>query len=436
MKVAYFDCFAGAAGDMICGALIEAGVSIEYLRSSIAAFEMKELKELALEKVTRCGISATKFTPVLETHHHHHHHGHDSDHKHKHEHKHEHSHEHKHEHNHGHSHKHHHHHEHRNLSTITELIKSNDKLPDKVKADSIAIFELLAQAEAKAHGVDIDSVHFHEVGAVDSIVDIVCACLCIDYLGIEKVYSSKLTLGSGHVHCAHGVVCVPAPATLALIHGIPTQPGLIEKELLTPTAAAILKYYSSSFGAMPQMIISATGYGAGSLDPSEFANATRVVIGEMDEKESYERDSIDILECNIDDATGEMIADSVECLKDISGVLDISYHAITMKNARNAIKLSVMATTTESEKIADKILATGLTLGVRKYRAERKKLYREFVNVQTDYGNIKVKLGRLGGADGKIVFVKAEYRDAKEVARKNQRTTREIAALAESLALK
>ncbi len=421
MKVAYFDCFAGAAGDMICGALIEAGASIEYLRSSIAAFEIKELKELSLEKVIRCGISATKFTPVLETHHHHH--DHDSDHKHKHE------------HNHDHNHKHHHHHEHRNLSTIKELIKSNDKLPDKVKADSIAIFELLAQAEAKAHGVDIDSVHFHEVGAVDSITDIVCACLCIDYLGIEKIYSSKLTLGSGHVHCAHGVVCVPAPATLAIIHGIPTQPGLIEKELLTPTAAAILKYYSSSFGAMPQMTISATGYGAGSLDPSEFANATRVVIGEIDDQESYEQDSIDMLECNIDDATGEIIADSVEYLKDISGVLDVSYQAITMKNARAAIKLSIMAATKDSEKIADKILATGLTLGVRKYRAERKKLYREFVKVKTVYGDINVKIGRIGGAEGKIVFLKAEHRDAKEAAKKSQRTTREIAALAESLAI-
>lgn len=423
MKIAYFDCFAGAAGDMICGALIEAGADIEYLRSSIAAFNIDELKELRVEKVTRCGIAATKFTPVLETHHHHDTHGH------------EHTHQHKHSHEHKHEHKHHHHHEHRSLSAIIELIESNDKLPKKVKTDSIAIFELLAKAESKAHGVDIEAVHFHEVGAVDSITDIVCACLCIDYLGIEKVFSSKLTIGSGHVHCAHGVVSVPAPATLALIHDIPTQPGLIEKELLTPTAAAILRYYSSSFGVLPQMKISASGYGAGTLDPSEFTNATRVIIGDLAQEDSSEHDSIAMLECNIDDATGEMIADSIESLRDVSGVLDISYHAITMKNARAAIKLSVMTTTEDSAKVADKILSTGLTLGVRKQTLERKKLLREFVEVKTIYGNINVKIGRLGGKEGKIVFVKAEYKDAKKAAQENQKTTREVAALAESLAI-
>jgi len=388
MKIAYIDCFAGAAGDMICGALIDAGVDIKHLRESISQFDLEELKELKVEAVIRGGIGATKFTPIAKKTH-----------------------------------------THRHLSCIKKLIESNDKLSQKVKKDAIAIFQLIAEVEAKAHSTTIEKVHFHEVGAADSIADVVCVCLGFEFLGIEKISASRLSLGGGSVKCDHGIISVPAPATAELVKGMPTCGGPIEKELLTPTAAAIIKHFVSSFGLLPEMKISSCGYGAGTLEVSEFSNATRIIIGE--DCATPDLDTIALIECNIDDITGENMGDAVLELQNLDGVLDVSQNSILMKNNRMGAKLSIMAKPSCADAIIEAIFRLGITLGVQRNLIQRSKLCREFIEVDTEFGKIAVKIGKLGSD---ILFLKAEYSDCKKAAQAENITIREVAARAETLA--
>lgn len=284
MRIAYFDCFSGASGDMILGALVDAGLSLEHLKEELDKLGLCHY-EIGARKVLKRGLGGTQMTIDLDEGHHH-----EEDHHHEEGHHHEaghHSHHHHHNHNHGHhghgghhcreSH-HQHHHEHRNLHDIQRLIEAST-LEAAVKEKSLQIFTRLAEAEAQVHRTGIDQIHFHEVGALDAIIDIVGAVVGFKNLGVEKLYCSPLHVGSGTVECAHGTLPVPAPATLELIKGKPVYSTGVQGELLTPTGAAILTTMAAEFGPMPAMTVKTTGYGAGTLDPP-VPNLLRLSIGE------------------------------------------------------------------------------------------------------------------------------------------------------------
>lgn len=271
MRTLYYDCFCGISGDMNLGAMIDLGVDPEFLRAELAKLPMADEFELVIQKAVKKGIEGTKAdVRLLKDHGHHHDHHHGHDHKHDHGHKHEHHH-HEHKHKHGHD-----HHEHRNLSAIEAMINSST-LCDKVKALSLKIFMEVAQAEAKVHGKPLQEVHFHEVGAVDSIVDIVGAAICFEALGVDRVVSSPVQLGGGFVKCDHGMMPVPAPATAEILKGVPVKTGLVASEMTTPTGAAILKALVSEYSDQMTMNISRIGYGLGNRE-HEFPNVLRAMI--------------------------------------------------------------------------------------------------------------------------------------------------------------
>ncbi|MBF4693953.1 nickel pincer cofactor biosynthesis protein LarC [Fusibacter ferrireducens] len=290
MKVLYFDCFSGISGDMAIGALIELGIDVEALKKELQKTNVTGYELLAEEKLQK-GISGTDVTVLLESeqmphdhHDHDHHHEHDHDHSHEHDHSHDHDHHHGHSHDHhdhDHDHNHHHHHDSRNLRDIETIIEKGE-FSDKVKVLSKKIFREIAAAEAKVHGKDIYSVHFHEVGAVDSIVDIIGTAICLDMLGIDKVYASPLHEGRGFIECQHGFMPVPVPAVMEMLTdtNIPLIQEDINTELITPTGMAIIKSISSGFGNMPTMHTQKVGYGLGKRETGRL-NALRVVLGEM-----------------------------------------------------------------------------------------------------------------------------------------------------------
>jgi uncharacterized protein (DUF111 family) len=291
MKIAYFDCFSGASGDMILGALVDAGLSLEHLRGELGKLGLSHY-EIGAKKVVKRGLGGTQMIIDLEEDHQHgedhhheegHHHHEEGHHSHHHGHHHDHNHDHNHDHRAHHcreSH-HQHHHGHRNLHDIRGLIEAST-LETAVKEKSMQIFTRLAEAEARVHRTTIEEVHFHEVGALDAIIDIVGAVVGLKNLEIEKLYCSPLHVGSGTIECAHGTLPVPAPATLELIKGKPVYSTGVKGELLTPTGAAILTTLASEFGPMPAMTVEATGYGAGTLDPP-VPNLLRIAIGEGNE---------------------------------------------------------------------------------------------------------------------------------------------------------
>jgi len=279
MRIAYFDCFSGISGDMILGSLIDAGLDTEKLQSELSKLNLDHEYKINFSKTVKQGITGTKFdVEVNQEHKHEHKHEEKSEHEHKHR-EHNHEHEHEGENNHEHEHKeHNHNHSHRKLIDIIQLIEESD-LHCNIKETAKNIFDVLAEAEAKIHNKDKNEVHFHEVGAVDSIVDIIGASIGFHILGIKEVYASKITLGSGFVKCAHGIMPVPAPATLELLKGIPIKQTDIGKELTTPTGAAIIKTIAKGFGKMPDMEIEAIGYGAGQRELDQRPNLLRVCIG-------------------------------------------------------------------------------------------------------------------------------------------------------------
>ncbi|MHC5075229.1 MAG: nickel pincer cofactor biosynthesis protein LarC [Planctomycetota bacterium] len=371
MKIAYFDCFAGAGGDMICAAMLDAGLDGEFLKEQLDTLGLKDLK-IKIEKAKRGGLSAQRFIPEAPEQHHH-----------------------------------------RNLEQITQIINKS-RITEKAKELAIKIFNKLAQAEATIHGKKAEDIHFHEVGAIDSIVDIVSASVGLVNLGIEKVYSSALNVGGGTVQCAHGLLPVPAPATAELIKGIPVSCGPKEVELLTPTAAAILTTIVDEFGPMPAMNVKSIGYGAGSLDPEEFPNVLRLFIGETEGGANV--DTVCLLETNIDDTTGELIGAVTTQLLE-SGALDVYTCAISMKHNRPAVKISVICEIKDSAMLEQTLFEQAMTLGIRKQIISRSKLERNFVEVETEYGKINVKIGL---SEGKIVSYKPEFSDCLEASKKNE----------------
>jgi uncharacterized protein (TIGR00299 family) protein len=371
MKVAYFDCFAGAGGDMICAAMLDAGLDGEFLKEQLATLGLEDL-EIKIEKAKRGGLSAQRFIPEAPEQHHH-----------------------------------------RNLQQISQIINKS-KITEKAKKLAIEIFNKLAEAEAKIHGKQPEDIHFHEVGAIDSIVDIVSASIGLVNLGIKKVYSSALSIGGGTVKCAHGLLPVPAPATAELIKGIPVSCGPKEVELLTPTAAAILTTIVDEFGPIPAMKIESIGYGAGSLDPEEFPNVLRLFIGETDGGANV--DTVCLLETNIDDTSGELIgAVTMQLLE--RGALDVYTTAISMKHNRPAVKISVICEIKNSAVLEQILFEQAMTLGIRKQIISRSKLERDFVEVETEFGTIKVKIGL---SEGKIVSYKPEFSDCLEASKKHE----------------
>ena len=357
---------------MVVGAMLDAGLDFEFLKKQIATLGLNDL-EIKVNQTRRAGLKAVQFVPVIAEGHHH-----------------------------------------RNLSDITKIINGS-KIGEKPKRTAIAIFERLAEAEATVHGKDTKDVHFHEVGALDSIVDIVSAAIGLDALGIDKVYCSTLAVGGGTIKMAHGTLPVPAPATAELLKGVPTVGGPIDKELLTPTGAAILTTVADGFGPLPQMNIEAIGCGAGTLCSEQFPNVVRLIIGKATEESAATADSVCLLETNIDDISGEIIACTMDKLL-ASGALDVFTTPIIMKHARPAVKLTVICNIADVGKIEQLIFEAGLTFGIRKQIMQRSKLAREFVTVSTRFGDIRIKVGKWAG---KVVNAKPELADCVGAAEKH-----------------
>ena len=419
MKAIYLETFAGISGNMLLGALLDAGFPIDVLKSELAKLNLGEY-ELVHQRANKLGIDAQYFNVVLP-------HGHE--HSHNHEHAHEHHHEHHHEEQHfhcqeyahtydpAHHHEHHnhhellhthHHHEHRNLKAVMDIIDGS-VLSQSIKDKAREVFTAIAIAEAKVHGKTVEEVHFHEVGAVDTIIDIVGCLLGLEYLGIEKVYVGKITTGHGFVKCAHGLMPVPAPATAELLQGLPQEKGRVAKELTTPTGAALAKVLGETALELPEgFTCEKIAYGAGTWE-LEIPNVLRVHVGTIaNESEA----SILEVACNIDDMSGEVFAYVIERLL-LAGALDAWAEPIVMKKGRPAYKLVFLVSEAKLVSLLDVVFEETTTLGVRYHKVERSTLERKSMVVATPFGSVAVKYGFCNGA---IVNIAPEFDSCKEIA--------------------
>ena len=434
MKILYLDLISGIAGDMFIAALLDLGVDAAKLER-----ELKKLKldgyHLHISRQQKSSIAGVKFDVHLA---HEHEHGHDHLHGQEY---------HVHEsacgiqlHEHGHDHSHHasrithhahHHEEQRNFSEIKKLIVRS-KLSAWVKQKSIAVFQRIAEAEGKIHGLPPDEVHFHEVGAVDSIVDIVGAAIALELLGKPRVFASPVVEGTGWINCAHGRFPVPAPATLAILgsRGIGMTQCDEPHELVTPTGAALLAEFVESFGAMENLVAEKIGFGLGTRDNKTRPNILRAVLGTQSKAQSpkpkagnapapannldWETDLIAVLETNLDDCPGEILGGFVETAL-AAGALDVFHTPVQMKKNRPGVLLTVLCAENDADKFAEMMLRETTSFGVRKTVAERRKLRREFIELKTAFGEVSVKIGRLGG---KVVQAAPEFESAKKLAAK------------------
>ena len=367
MKVAYLECFSGISGDMLLGALVDAGVDPDTLRGEIAKLGLDGVA-LGFEKCSRAGIAGTNLTVEVA-----------------------------------------HDHSHRSLSRIEEII-GGSTLADPVKERSIRIFRRLGEVEAAIHQIPIEKVHFHEVGALDSIVDIVGACIGFNELGIEKIYCSPLNLGSGTVKAAHGVMPVPAPATAALVEGVPSYSEGPAVELTTPTGAAIVTTLAANFGPMPAMKVSSIGYGAGDRDFEGRANLTRVLVGET--TSATETTQVYVIEANVDDMSPQLAGFARERLLE-AGALDVTLAPLYMKKDRPGFLISVLAKPEDREDLSEMLFAETTTLGVRMYAAERRVLERTWRTVETPYGEVRIKVA---SENGTVRNFAPEYEDCRKLA--------------------
>ena len=372
MKIAYFDCFAGASGDMILGTLLDAGLTIERLREEIAKLHLSHY-ELDVEKVVKKGIGGSQAHVIIDQDHHDHHH--------------------------------------RHLSHIREIIENSD-LDGSVKEKSTAIFIRLAEAEARVHRSSLESVHFHEVGAMDAIIDVVGGVIGLTALGIDKVFCSPLHVGSGTIECAHGTLPVPAPATAELIKGKPVYSTGVKGELLTPTGAAILTTLASGFGPMPAMEIRQIGYGAGTADP-DVPNLLRVTIGDArDDTGDYDVEQTVVIETNID-AMNPQLYDHLIGLLLNEGALDVFLTSVQMKKNRPGILLSVICLPNAVGKFSDLLMKETTTIGLRWRVENRIKAKRTIQEIDTRHGPIHIKLAK---NNGQVINLTPEYDDCKRVA--------------------
>lgn len=396
MKILYYDCFCGISGDMNLGAMVDVGMDSDYLIRELLKLQLDGEYKINITKGMKHGISGTKVDVILT---------------HKEHVSHEHHHEHSEEHGHHHEHSEEHAHHHRNLKDIEHIINGST-LNDRVKKMSINMFMRIAEAEAKVHGKSINEVHFHEVGAVDSIVDIVGAAIALDYLKVGRVVASSVQLGGGFVQCAHGIIPVPAPATVEILKNIPVKSGIVSFETTTPTGAAILAANAVDFTDNMDFSIEKIGYGLGNRD-LDIPNVLRVYLGEMKDREDIEEQYI--LEANIDDMNPEFYTFVEERLFE-AGALDVFTTSIIMKKGRPAIKLSILTDKTKEHDLLDIIFRETTSIGIRKIKVEKIMLKRDFLTVKTIYGNVRIKNSYY---EGEIVKYKAEYEDCKKMAREN-----------------
>jgi hypothetical protein len=418
MRIAYIDCFSGIAGDMFLGALIDAGVPEQVLRDTTAALKIGV--SLKVEKVDRSGISSVKvhvleggqlaeqpgareeqqspngWTQQLRTQHEH-----KTGHPHTHEHEHA-----AHEHNHAHG---------RSLTEIRRLIQ-NSALADPVKQMAIRTFELLGESEAKIHNVPVDRIHFHEVGAVDAIIDIVCACAGVHHLGVDAWFCSPINVGGGTVVCAHGTFPVPAPATADLLRGMPTYSARVQKELVTPTGAALLRMLNPTFGPQPPMRVEKIGYGAGTRNTQDFPNVVRLSVGEaVDAGESRDGDDtaeVTVLETALDDMSPQLLAHVAERAL-AEGALDVMLTPVIMKKGRPGTLLTLLCDPGQVAKFEGLILRETTTLGVRIRKDRRRCLERKHVTAATQFGDVRLKIGELSG---EVLNVAPEFEDCRAAA--------------------
>lgn len=371
---------------MIVGALIDAGADAASFQESLHAIGLDGFK-LSINKIKKQGFAATRFDVQL-----------DDQHK----------------------------HAHRHLKHIREIL-DRANLPERVHQRANTIFERLAVAEAKVHNSTIEKVHFHEVGAVDAILDIVGACLAIDMLNIDRVLSSPIPTGSGTVRCEHGLMPIPAPGTAELLKGVPLAACDEVGELTTPTAAAVLTTLAESFGAMPAMSIRSIGYGAGTRDGVSRPNLLRVFIGDSTDVGPFVTDQIVVLETNLDDAAPQVIAHCMDRLFD-AGALDVFALPIVMKKSRPGTLLTVLCEPARREEMEAIVFAETPTFGIRRLEAARTILRRRFETVQTTLGPIRMKIGDSG--NGRVT-ASPEFEDCKTIAAKHNVPLRDVIAIAQ-----
>ena len=382
MRIAYFDCFAGASGDMILGALLDAGLDLASLKGELEKLHLGHF-DLDAAKVTKKGMGGSQAIIHIDEHHHGHHH--------------------------------------RHLSDIVKIIEES-RLKDSVKEKSRAIFTRLAQAEAKVHRTTMESIHFHEVGAMDAIIDVVGAAAGFELMGIEKIYCSALHVGSGFVTCAHGTLPVPAPATAELIQGLPVYSTGVEGELLTPTGAAILTTLASEFGGLPNMSISSIGYGAGTSEP-DIPNLLRVLIGDSRELlNDYEQERVAVIETNIDDMNPQIYDHLIQKIL-IKGGLDVCLTPIQMKKNRPGTLLNVICPLELVGTISDIIMRETTSIGLRWRMENRIKAHREIREISTRFGPIKIKTASVNGS---LINISPEYDDCRRVALEKDVSLKEV----------
>lgn len=371
MKIAYFDCFAGASGDMILGSLMDAGLSLETLKTEIAKLGL-DAYDLQAAKVMKKGLGGTQARVILEQ-------------------------------DHGQP-------PHRSLSHIKEIIMES-RLDASVKQKSIEIFVRLAQAEARVHHSPIEAVHFHEVGAMDAIIDVVGAVAGLNALGIQKVFCSPLHVGSGTITCAHGTLPVPAPATAELIKGRPVYSTGVRGELLTPTGAAILTTLSSGFGPMPAMTVRQTGYGAGTSDP-DIPNLLRVMIGDaQDEIGGYESEQAALIETTIDDMNPQIYDYIFQKILDM-GAMDVFLTPVQMKKNRPGTLLTVICPLDKVPGVSNFLLRETSSIGLRWRVEHRIKAPRTIQTLHTRYGPVRIKIAETHGIP---INLSPEYEDCKRI---------------------
>ena len=381
MTILYLDCHAGISGDMTVGALLDLGVPLEHLRAELARLGLPSGSyEISTRRTERHHVAALKFEVAV-----------------------------------------HDHHTHRHYTGIDDMIAASG-LSEGVKERARAIFWRLAEAEALVHGVAIDEVHFHEVGAVDSIVDIVGTAICLEYLGVDAVYSGALPLGSGFVETSHGRLPVPAPATAELLKGVPVHGECGPGERVTPTGAAIVATISRGFGKQPAMLLEKTGCGAGGKDFPDCPNILRAFLGRSVETAGH-ADEVIVVEANIDDSTPEVLGYAMERLLD-AGALDVFFTPIQMKKNRPGVMVSFLCRTGQLDQLAELLLIETSAIGLRWYRAGRIILQRRSIEQQTEFGAVRFK--QVFDNSGKLLRATPEYEDCRRIARERNIPCREV----------
>jgi pyridinium-3,5-bisthiocarboxylic acid mononucleotide nickel chelatase len=396
-QILYFDCFNGASGDMVLGALLDAGLPLDELRRALGSLAI-DGASVSSSRVLRAGVSATKFlveengAPA-------------------------------HEHAHGHNHAHHHHHPHRSLAEINRLIEKSALSPaGQNRAKDL--FHRLGEAEAAIHQIPIEKIHLHEVGALDSIIDIVGAVFGLEWFGADRIVSSPLNVGGGMVNSAHGHFPVPAPATVKLLGRAPVYSSGVQSELVTPTGALLVTSYATSFGPVPAMTIDRVGYGAGDRDLPNTPNVLRVLVGESTDQPATER--IVVLECEIDDMNPQLFGPVMDQLY-AAGALEVYLAAVHMKKNRPGTMMTILALPEQRQQLSAIVFRETTTIGVRYHEVMRERLEREIVPVTTPYGDVRFKLARLGGH---VVNAAPEFEDCLRLASAKKVPLKDVQAAA------